>query len=83
MKWMPLSAEVAAAERRVIERRREARLLGISLALHTRRRMASPMALLSAAGAGWVLGSRSGRHSLVKIFSALQLALAALSAVRA
>jgi len=41
------------------------------------------VALLSAAAAGWVLGSKSGRGGLLKAFSVLQLALSALSAIKA
>ena len=79
----PLSAEIAAAESRVLERRLALRSRGTSIALTARRRLASPVALLSAAGAGWILGSRTGRRGLLKLFSALQLALGALSAIRA
>jgi hypothetical protein len=78
-----LTAQIAAAERRVLERRAALGVRGTALALRARRRLASPVGLLAAAGAGWVLGSRSGRRSLLKVFSLLQLALAALSAVKA
>jgi hypothetical protein len=76
-------AEVAAAEQRIFERRAALRRRGMALALRARRGLASPVALLAAAGAGWMLGSRSGRRGLLKAFSVLQLALAALSAVKA
>ena len=79
----PLSAEIAAAELRLLERRRLLRARGTAVALTARRRLASPVALLSAAGAGWVLGSKTGRRGLLKAFSVLQLALGALSAIRA
>jgi len=76
-------AEVAAAERRILERRAALRRRGTALALRARRGLASPVALLAAAGAGWVLGSRAGRRGLLKAFSLMQIALAALSAVKA
>jgi hypothetical protein len=78
-----LSAQVAAAEQRVRQRRLKLRLRGTALALRARRRLASPVGLLAATGAGLVLGSRGGRRSLLKLFSLLQLALAAFSAARA
>jgi hypothetical protein len=79
----PLSAEIAAAELRVLERRRFLRERGKAVAAVAHRRLASPVALLSAAAAGWVLGSKSGRGGLLKAFSVLQLALSALSAIKA
>jgi hypothetical protein len=78
-----MSSEIAAAELRVLERRRVLRERGRAVAAVAHRRLASPVALLSAAAAGWVLGSRSGRSGLLKAFSVLQLALSALSALKA
>jgi hypothetical protein len=77
------SSEIAAAELRVLERRRALRERGRAVAAVAHRRLASPVALLTAAAAGWVLGSRSGRGGLLKAFSVLQLALSALSALKA
>lgn len=76
-------AAVADAEARLLERRHAARRRATLLAAHARRRLASPVALLAALGAGFALGSRSGRRSFARIFTAMQFALAALSAVKA
>jgi hypothetical protein len=78
-----MSSEIAAAELRVLERRRALRGRGRAVAAVAHRRLASPVALLTAAAAGWVLGSRSGRGGLLKAFSVLQLTLSALSALKA
>jgi hypothetical protein len=53
------------------------------LAAHARRRLASPVALLAAAGIGYVLASKTARSRLGKAFYVLQFALATLSAVKA
>ena len=78
-----LGAQIAAAEHQVLERRILVRLRAKALAAHARRRLASPVAILAAAGAGFLLASRRGRSGLGKIFGALQLMLAALSAFAA
>ncbi len=78
-----LGAEIAAAEQRLLERRLLVKLRGKLLAAHARRRLASPVALLAAVGAGFVLASRRGRSGIGKIFGVLQLGLAALSALAA
>ena len=78
-----LADAVADAEERLLERRRQVRRQAVVLAGKARRRLASPVALLAAAGAGFVLGSKAGRRGFGKIFGVLQLALAALSAVKA
>jgi lipopolysaccharide export LptBFGC system permease protein LptF len=76
-------AAVADAEARLLERRHAARRRAALLAAHARRRLASPVALLAALGAGFALGSRSGRRGFARLFTALQFVLAALSAVKA
>jgi hypothetical protein len=78
-----LGAEIATAEHLVLERRILLRLRSRALAAHARRRLASPVALMAAAGAGFLLASRRGRSGIGKIFAALQLGLAALSAFAA
>jgi hypothetical protein len=79
----PLSAQVAAAEQRVRDRRAGLRRRGTALALRARRGLASPLGLLAATGAGMILGSGQGRRGLLKAFSLFQLALAAWSAAKA
>jgi hypothetical protein len=74
---------VADAERRLLERRRSVKCQAALLAALARRRLASPVALLAAAGIGYVLASNTARSRLGKAFSVLQLALAALSAIKA
>jgi hypothetical protein len=83
MSGRSLSAQVAAAEQRVIERRALLRWRGTALALRARRGLASPVGLLAATGAGMILGSGQGRRALLKAFSLFQLALAAWSAAKA
>jgi hypothetical protein len=78
-----LAISVADAERRLLDRRRSVKRQTAQLVAHARRRLASPVALLAAAGIGYVLASRTARSRLGKAFSVLQLALAALSAVKA
>lgn len=78
-----LALGVADAEQRVRDRRRGVKRQAALLAAQARRRLASPVALLAAAGIGYVLATRTGRSRLGKAFSVLQLALAALSAVKA
>jgi hypothetical protein len=53
------------------------------VAAQARRRLASPVALAAAAGAGFMLATKKGRSGLGRIFGALQLGLAALSALAA
>jgi hypothetical protein len=77
------SSELTAAAQRVQERRATLRRRGTALASRARRAVASPVALLAAAGAGWVLGSPGGRRALLKAYSMARLALAAMSALRA
>jgi hypothetical protein len=76
-------AAVADAEARLLERRHAVGRRASLLAAHARRRLASPVALLAALGAGFALGSRSGRRGLARIFTAMQFALTALSAYKA
>ncbi len=83
MRLDELNAEIAAAEQRLLERRLLVRLRGKLLAAHARRRLASPVALMAFAGAGFVLASRRGRSGIGRVFAALQLGLAALSALAA
>jgi hypothetical protein len=78
-----LSAAVADAEQRLLERRRVVKRQARELAAHARRRLASPVALLAALGAGFLLASRTGRSGIGKAFAVLQLTLAALSALAA
>ena len=78
-----LADSVADAERRLLDRRRSARRRAMVLAAHARRRLASPVALLAAAGAGYLLATKTGRSGIGKAFSVLQLALAALTAYKA
>jgi len=76
-------AAVADAEARLLERRQAVKRRASLLAAHARQRLASPVALLAALGAGFALGSRSGRRGFARLFTVLQFALAALSAVKA
>lgn len=78
-----LSAEIAAAELRVQERRWALRVRRTALSRSVRRRLISPVALLAAAGAGLILGSRTGRRGLLKAFPLLKLVFGALSAIKA
>jgi hypothetical protein len=78
-----LSDGVADAERRLLDRRRSVKRQAVALAGHARRRLASPVALLAAAGIGYTLATKTGRSRIGKVFSMLQLALAALSAIKA
>ena len=78
-----LNAEIQEAELRLLERRLMIDLRKRVLAAQARRRLASPVALAAAAGAGFVLASRKGRSILGRIFAASQLVLAALSAFAA
>jgi hypothetical protein len=78
-----LADSVADAERRLLDRRRSVRRKAAALAARARRRLASPVALLAAAGAGYLLATKTGRSRIGKAFSVVQLALAALSAYKA
>jgi hypothetical protein len=78
-----LSREIASAEEMLQQRRLLVSLRTRLVATQARRRLASPVALLAAAGAGFVLGSRKGRSGVVRLFGVLQLGLAALSAAAA
>jgi hypothetical protein len=78
-----LADSVADAERRLLDRRRSVRRQAAVLAARARRRLASPVALLAAAGAAYLLATKTGRSRIGKAFSVLQLALAALSAYKA
>jgi hypothetical protein len=78
-----LSDEIAAAEQSLLQRRLLVRLRTRMLAARARRRLASPVALLAAAAAGFTLASSRGRSAIAKGFAALQFALAALSAIAA
>ncbi len=78
-----LADGVADAERRLLDRRRSVKRHAVALAAHARRRLASPVVLLAAAGIGYLLATRTGRSRIGKAFSVLQLALTALSAIKA
>jgi hypothetical protein len=78
-----LNREIAAAEEMLERRKLLVSLRTKLVAAQARRRLASPMALAAAAAAGFVLATKNGRSGLGKVFGALQLGLAALSAIAA